>query len=455
MNAPAKKRLGELLVEAGVIDETQLKAALGHQRQWGIRLGQSLVDLKLATEQDVVRVLAKKYGFEVARLDQVEAYAHQQAIGLVPRDFALKYNVFPLGADTSTLAVAMSDPTNLAVVDELRFRSGRRVKVSIGGDHEVAAAIEAAYPQPGAGVEAIALDIDEGGVAGEPVLDSFGGGSSQDFDSFFGAGAAPAPDAAAADDPFSAEPVAALPLAGPASAAVKPLPAAPGPAAPHPPAPAPASPGPRAPLAAGPAPASTPAPPRPAATGTSPPPAGNGSAGPSRPAQPSAAPPRPTSPRPADSPAPGRAPTVPAVRPVPAPGPAPTAARPAARPAAGPVQAAATHLELPSPDALREARARRAPTPPPSAEPEPLVDLEAELIAEAEAVPPAASGAGALTEGEKRVLDAVERLAEGGHAQPELLKPTQAIAVLIRILLRKGLITERELLDALGKSGGE
>ncbi len=50
MNLPAKKRLGELLIEAGVIDETQLKAALGHQRQWGVRLGQSLVDLKLATE---------------------------------------------------------------------------------------------------------------------------------------------------------------------------------------------------------------------------------------------------------------------------------------------------------------------------------------------------------------------------------------------------------------------
>ena len=52
MNAPAKKRLGELLIDAGVIDETQLKAALGHQRQWGVRLGQALVDLKLATEHD-------------------------------------------------------------------------------------------------------------------------------------------------------------------------------------------------------------------------------------------------------------------------------------------------------------------------------------------------------------------------------------------------------------------
>src|SRR5512140_37877 len=136
--AVPKKRIGEMLLEAGIIDETQLKAALGHQRQWGVRLGQALVDLKLATEPEIVKILARRFGFEVARLDQVEAYAHQQAIQLVPRDFAVKHNAFPLGADTSTLSVAMSDPSNLAVIDELRFRSGRRVKVSIGGDREIA-----------------------------------------------------------------------------------------------------------------------------------------------------------------------------------------------------------------------------------------------------------------------------------------------------------------------------
>src|SRR5512139_3240040 len=123
--AGPKKRIGEMLLEAGIIDETQLKAALGHQRQWGVRLGHAVVDLKFATEQEVVKVLARRFGFDVARLDQVEAYAHQQAVGLVPREFALKHNVFPLGADTSTLSVAMSDPSNLAVIDELRFRSGR------------------------------------------------------------------------------------------------------------------------------------------------------------------------------------------------------------------------------------------------------------------------------------------------------------------------------------------
>jgi hypothetical protein len=64
---------------------------------------------------------------------------------------------------------------------------------------------------------------------------------------------------------------------------------------------------------------------------------------------------------------------------------------------------------------------------------------------------PAAPAGAPLTPGEQAVLSALQRLADGAHAEPEVLKPTQAIAAVIRILLRKGLVTERELLDALKK----
>jgi hypothetical protein len=82
---------------------------------------------------------------------------------------------------------------------------------------------------------------------------------------------------------------------------------------------------------------------------------------------------------------------------------------------------------------------------------EPVMELEEEELAtitgELE-LPPAESGG--LSHAEQAVLTAIERLATGGRAEPEVLKPTQAIAVLVRLLLRKGVITERELLDALG-----
>jgi hypothetical protein len=473
MSGQVKKRLGELLIDAGVIDETQLKAALGHQRQWGIRLGQALVDLKLASEQDVVKVLAKRFGFEVARLDQVEAYAHQQAVALVPREFAQKHNVFPMAADTSSLSVAMSDPTNLAVVDELRFRTGRKVKVSIGGDREIAAAVKAAYPSQDGGVEAIALDIDETSDDGESVMDSFGGGSSDAYDSFFGTDAAhghplgqpdaPAPQApppAAAPGPGSAPPVA--PRAAPAVPANLPRPGtAPAPTAPRPTA------APAAPAAAGqskPVPPPGRAPTVAAVRAVAAPASAPASAPAPAPAAPARAPAAqaapPVAPRavPAGAPPQARAPTRPAVAAV-------TATQVATQPAPRPVAPPAAHpspqrpaLEpLPSPDALRDARALRgqpaapsAPAPAPSAPPTPvdaeeLSPLPEELVGAAGGSP----GPGALTPNDQAVLEALERLASGGHAEPEVLRPTQAIAVLVRMLLEKGVIGQRELLDAL------
>jgi hypothetical protein len=460
-NPPPKKRLGELLVEAGIIDETQLKAALGHQRQWGVRLGQAVVDLKLATEQDVVKVLAKRFGFEVARLDQVEAYAHQQAVGLVPRDFAVNHNVFPLSADTSTLSVAMSDPSNLAVIDELRFRSGRRLKVSIGGDQEIAAAIQAAYPSPDGGVEAIALDIDDGGAEGESVMGAFGGGSSEDFESFFGTDPVqPELPPAGEDDPFSA---------GPAAAPVT-VPAAPSPAPAAARAAAPAHAGAQSAAVAQPAPAARGAPPAARtsapvtrgaqASAPAPRPAPAAAASPvtavaARPAAAAPAPAQPLRPMigdlelevPGRAPQPARAqPAAPSQAPQPAPQPRqPRPGAAAAAAAAAPARARA--VAAPATPATRQAAPAAAA---PAARSGPLSDFEEEMstiLGELEV--PGGEGDPALSPGEQAVLAALERLAEGGRAEPETLKPTQTIAVLVRLLLRKGVITERELLDAL------
>ncbi|HET9554514.1 MAG TPA: hypothetical protein VFP50_16235, partial [Anaeromyxobacteraceae bacterium] len=173
-----KKRLGELLLEAGAIDEAMLQSALGHQRRWGGRLGQALLDLKLVPEATVVEALSRSLGFEVARLGELEPYALDQAKRLVGRDFAARNNVFPMAADTSTVTVAMSDPTNLALVDELRFRTGRRVKVCIGGDRAIAEAIRTHYPTESAVRPSISLDLENTGE-GLTLAEPFEGGSTE------------------------------------------------------------------------------------------------------------------------------------------------------------------------------------------------------------------------------------------------------------------------------------
>ena len=408
MNAK-KKRIGEMLLEAGIIDETQLKAALGHQRQWGVRLGQALVDLKLATEADIVRALSLKFGFEVAKLDALEPYGHEQALKLFTREFTVRNNVFPIWADMANVTVAMSDPTNLAVADEIRFRTGRRVKVCIGGDREIAEALKGPYPPDGT-VEAIALDLDgDVGIEGEAVFDPFGGGSTDALDAFFGGDAAPSDELERAD---ALEPAPAL------------APVAPAPAARAAPATRTAS----AVRAQGQASVATARPPAPAAA---------------RPAAP--APPRPA--------------------------PAPTAARAAAKasppPAAARPSPTALAAAVPKPEAPA-ARPRRAieldleAAPPararPEADAEELTPLEDgpqnEPILASDLAPGEGNVDSAtrdLSPRELAILESLDRLADGAPVEPELVKPAQAMAAMLRLLIRKRIVSEQEFLDELSK----
>jgi hypothetical protein len=141
-----RKRLGEMLIEAGIIDDIQLHSALGHQRRWGGKLGQALIDLRLATESQIVAALSRKFGYEVADVSRLEhSPALDSALRLVPGELAVRQVVLPIAADTNTLTVAMGDPSNIASVDELSFRTGRRIKVMIAGEREVAAAARRLY----------------------------------------------------------------------------------------------------------------------------------------------------------------------------------------------------------------------------------------------------------------------------------------------------------------------
>lgn len=178
-----KKRLGEMLLEAGVIDEAQLHAALGHQRKWGGKLGQALLDLKLASEPQIVGALARKFGYDVApvatlpRTPQVEA-----AMKLVPRELALRQMLLPIASDTTSLTVAMADPSNIAVVDELSFRTGRRIRIVLAGDREIAAAVRRLYY---AEERPPAIALDDGPVSLETTRDPFAAMPDYIRDGFF------------------------------------------------------------------------------------------------------------------------------------------------------------------------------------------------------------------------------------------------------------------------------
>ena len=119
---PRPKRLGEILVDAGVVTEPQVQRALAVQEMGGGRMGSVLVKLKFCTEVQIRDALHEQLGVEVIELDQVEM--DPSVVDLVPLEIIRKYEVLPIRVEGDALWVAMMDPYNLRALDDVRFATG-------------------------------------------------------------------------------------------------------------------------------------------------------------------------------------------------------------------------------------------------------------------------------------------------------------------------------------------
>jgi hypothetical protein len=130
-----KKRLGELLLERNLIDVDQLNAALGHQRQWGIRLGAALVAKGFIAEGTLMKVLSEALGIPMVDLSKVNV--DPKALALVPARMCELHEVFPLAVKEAakggrrTLLIAMADPLRLTAIDEIAFTTDCTVTAAI------------------------------------------------------------------------------------------------------------------------------------------------------------------------------------------------------------------------------------------------------------------------------------------------------------------------------------
>ena len=145
-----RKKLGEMLIEAGAIDEEQLNSALGHQRRWGGKLGKALVALNFATEDLIVGALAKRYNYPVVTFDDIGASPTiKQAIRMATAEFAEQHSILPYALEgkppNSTISAAISDPSQFSAVDALRFKTGCKVTIALVGDTDLADAIRLHY----------------------------------------------------------------------------------------------------------------------------------------------------------------------------------------------------------------------------------------------------------------------------------------------------------------------
>ncbi|HTL36068.1 MAG TPA: hypothetical protein VL326_23215 [Kofleriaceae bacterium] len=139
----ARKKLGEMLVEAGALSEQGLRMALNEQRRWGGTLGRTLVEMKLVSEAELVRVLAAQLTLPTIDLDTIDI--HSTVLDLVPGDLAEQHSLVPFAQPMKFLDVAMADPTNLGVLDELRIRTQLNIRPYLAGPKMIERALAKHY----------------------------------------------------------------------------------------------------------------------------------------------------------------------------------------------------------------------------------------------------------------------------------------------------------------------
>ena len=120
--AKQQKKLGEILVEWGAVKPAEIEKALAHGQAKKMRIGEALVDLKLASETQVYKALASQHSMEYVDLEK--SGIPPEAVNQIPDDIMRKYLILPLGKDNGRLKVAIHDPLDLEMLDILRFRLG-------------------------------------------------------------------------------------------------------------------------------------------------------------------------------------------------------------------------------------------------------------------------------------------------------------------------------------------
>jgi type IV pilus assembly protein PilB len=132
-------RLGEILLKESLITQDQLDKALEFQRSNGGKLGSCLTKMGFITDDDITGVLSRQYGVPSINLKYYEI--DPIVIKLIPQDTALRYQVVPLSRVGSVLTIAMTDPTNVFAMDDIKFMTGFNVEPVVASESAIAEAI--------------------------------------------------------------------------------------------------------------------------------------------------------------------------------------------------------------------------------------------------------------------------------------------------------------------------
>ena len=137
------KQLGDILLEGGLVSSGQLEAAYEEQERVGRALGRVLIEQGVLTESQLVSALATQIGLRF--VDLSEFAVDGSAVGRVPGPVCRRHSAIPIGFEDGRLLVAMADPANVFAVDDIRSLTGLDVKPVVATRGDVAAAIDRYY----------------------------------------------------------------------------------------------------------------------------------------------------------------------------------------------------------------------------------------------------------------------------------------------------------------------
>src|SRR5271155_5882230 len=161
--APPGRRLGELLVRQNLISLQALRKAQDAQTRDGGRLGYHLIKTGAIEESKLTDFLSKQYGVPAINLKDFDI--EPDVIKLVPKEVAEKHLVIPVNRAGPSLILAMSDPSNIFAVDDLKFLTGYNIGTVVASEVAIKDAIEHYYAAKGPSYEDVMGEVDAADVS--------------------------------------------------------------------------------------------------------------------------------------------------------------------------------------------------------------------------------------------------------------------------------------------------
>jgi hypothetical protein len=137
-------KIGDRLVQRGLVNRAQLEQALGAQRQFGGRIERHLMDMGIVSEDRMLAFLAQEFGLQLAPPQALEA-VRPDVIGLITPEMAAKHRMVPIGAENREVQVCVADPEALESLDEASFAVGRRLRALLTTEGQLLAAMMRYY----------------------------------------------------------------------------------------------------------------------------------------------------------------------------------------------------------------------------------------------------------------------------------------------------------------------